>query len=1312
MGSANGKPKEEAEVQRTQLMEMHASFVKVSMDAQAPLGGGAEEEHEEEEEAEEEGGEKVTEDGDGEVSYATYAPKKFKIPGMQPHPSLAVENGTLATAEPPAVTYELEIAKKMPAIVKQGRLSSLQLEFVAYACQRHEKFLKSGSRCGYFLGDGAGMGKGRQLAGLILENVLKGRRKHVWISTNIDLMEDAKRDVGDLCDDVDIVSLPSSKSARISEGRPDKKGVVLFTTYSSMSKGVTKTNDTGSRLEQIVEWVGENYEGCLLFDEAHRAKNLISETKGTETAAGMAVFNIQAILKLCRVVYCSATGVSEPRNYAYMVRLGLWGPESPFPTHDGDELNQEAIKNFISVVTSRGVGAMELCAVHLKMEGALCCRTLSYTGVDFNIVEAELTDEQRRVYDRAAQLWQLLHIRAEAKLSKFFLLNQDDATGEYKHMCREIHAMIWGGHQRFFRSLITSFKVPELVRIAREALDDGKCVVIGLQSTGESHSKRAVAKKQERDEASDDENKDASGGDSMLSAPQETLLYVVDRVWADEVDDLKESARAAKLKRKSPGATGAEDEVDDAELFSDDESFKASAKKKKKPLVDTANTAGNEEPDEERDSVPALTMTSRSPAGRAKQRKSTGSASQASSIEEFDLCSDDDDVEVVEASPRKGGVQPDVYDWGVDDENEADQDEAMDDAPSILDLMEDDTAWVEAFRKQVKALELPGNALDMIIDELGGFDAVAEMTGRTSRMVRNYKGEWIYEKRTANGVTMDEQNIYEREEFQDGRKLVAILSDAASSGVSLHAERRVKNQRRRCHITLELPWSADKTIQQMGRSHRSNQSVAPEYKLLVSPLGGERRFVAAVVKRLESLGALTQGDRRATGVTSSWGCFNVDTEEGEATVSDIMHHTGWEMKRLLGKEPKNPQLPLVKPPAISEFEKQQLAKLCIDNARILGLNSKFVDADALAQQMHLLHAANLWLSLVGLDADDLGNSDVNKGIVGKFLNRILGLEVARQQVMFDYFARYLEKTIKAAKRDGTYNQGIKNIEGRQITFVESQRRRLKIETPSALPIEVQAVKIDTGLDYESAKAKLDVVKADTPATQQQERRQRNSWTPVREAARFGDSDGFYYDDRDKSVCLIIESGEASIRSLSTETGKFTVFFPTRLRKEDQIFSYIKKNWPIAAVEPDQLVRAKAYWDRQFNNRNKNFMNYVLTGPVLYVWGSVLYVQCVLNTFARDIVRCVRVCEKKENGAVSGRSVLGILLDFERIGDIIAKLEIAADNTDEARIAGLQREHATLRDNKHNRRRDAAKKAARTRKENERASDNATPYLRF
>lgn len=47
-------------------------------------------------------------------------------------------------------------------------------------------------------GDGAGVGKGRTIAGIIFENYLRGRKKAIWISVSNDLKYDAERDLRDI----------------------------------------------------------------------------------------------------------------------------------------------------------------------------------------------------------------------------------------------------------------------------------------------------------------------------------------------------------------------------------------------------------------------------------------------------------------------------------------------------------------------------------------------------------------------------------------------------------------------------------------------------------------------------------------------------------------------------------------------------------------------------------------------------------------------------------------------------------------------------------------------------------------------------------------------------------------------------------------------------------------------------------------------------------------------------------------------------------------------------------------------------------
>ena len=290
--------------------------------------------------------------GDDIDTYADYEPSKVRI-GRR-HPDSVVETSSMSAVQPPdaRLNFKMGLPKDL---IMGGLLSGLQLESVVYASMRHSMKLPNGQRAGFLLGDGPGVGKGRQIAGLVYENYRKGRKKAVWFSAAADLASDAERDLRDIgASKLPLYSLPSLTYPKVLEF---DKGV-LFCTYTCLiSSRVMKDGVRASRIDQLVEWCGgKEFDGVVVFDECHKAKNL-TEAASSQTAKH--VLAVQQRMPDARVIYVSATGASELHQMAYMDRLGLWGPGTAFQ-------NSAA---FACQVSTRGVGAMEVVAMDMQGPG-------------------------------------------------------------------------------------------------------------------------------------------------------------------------------------------------------------------------------------------------------------------------------------------------------------------------------------------------------------------------------------------------------------------------------------------------------------------------------------------------------------------------------------------------------------------------------------------------------------------------------------------------------------------------------------------------------------------------------------------------------------------------------------------------------------------------------------------------------------------------------------------------------------------------------------------------------------------------------
>ncbi|KAG5720489.1 hypothetical protein E4T56_gene3873, partial [Termitomyces sp. T112] len=206
---------------------------------------------------------------------------------------------------------------------------------------------------------------------------------------------------------------------------------------------------------------------------------------------GITGVELQNRLPRARVVYASATGASDINNLAYAVRLGLWGEGTAFPDRTA----------FITRIREGGIAAMELVARELKAMGVYTARALSYAGVEYDILEHQLSVEQIADFDAYADAWSVVHQNMEEALSAAGVIDQVDGRTLNGQALSAARSRFESSKQRFFGQLLLSMKLPTLLPAIARALEAEQSVVVQLVSTSEALLDRRLAELDPADRA-------------------------------------------------------------------------------------------------------------------------------------------------------------------------------------------------------------------------------------------------------------------------------------------------------------------------------------------------------------------------------------------------------------------------------------------------------------------------------------------------------------------------------------------------------------------------------------------------------------------------------------------------------------------------------------------------------------------------------------------------------------------------------------------------------------------------------------------
>lgn len=721
-------------------------------------------------------------------------------------------------------------------------------------------------------------GKGRQIAGVIVDNENQGRKRHVWLSEKARLISDARRDYADLGGDprrlFDFEQLRGKN--------PPSEGI-LFVPYSTLREGPRDATKPRN-LAVVQQWMGNDFDGVMAFDEAHAMQNSI-DTKNESGIGGkkpskqaMAGIELQRAAPNARVGYWTATAATEPANLLYAERLGLWGPHTDFKSKE----------EFVNELTTGGTAALEATAQTMKALGVYNARQLATDDgsgrpegrVENRPLLAGLNDVQKAQYDSAAEGWQ--HVLK----SMDSIIEQLSGGENNKAAKAAARGQFWSAQQRFFNQVLMSMAVPAMIGEIQKDLDEGRAPVVQIVNTMATSTDRAY-KNREADQALDEI--DVSPSEILVNYLQ-SASFPTHRYEKFVDGDGREGLRIVRTAAKA-GPEGAK-------------------------IGNTTYAPGQHVP-----------------------------------------------RELVEIA-LKGG-------------SKLEGGEPVEDPDAIKKRDE--------LILYARDLRIPEAPLDQLHRHFG--TQFAEVTGRKQRFAwepdENGEMQKVMQTR-GNGA-----NDVDMRAFQNGDKRILAFSGAGNTGASYHADKRVKNQGRRVHYVLQAGWSATPLVQSLGRTHRTNQSSAP----IVRPIGipeapANKRFVSSATRRLESMGALTRGQKAAAGGGVFGSTDNLETPEAEQGLERFMKAI---------KHGQIDDLPY----------RETMAEMGFETERTDPKTGTTVPKDV-------------------------------ETTMKQFLNRLLCVKLAKQGTIFDHFERFHQQAIEQAEKQGTLQKGVENFPAESITFDKAE----------------------------------------------------------------------------------------------------------------------------------------------------------------------------------------------------------------------------------------------------------------------------------